>query len=775
MKKKVLSILTLFFILALVGIVGTEVVNLIKNKKNTNEKVQVTEEQTLVSEDCYSYSDVSYVVSYLSDDDDKKKQLERLVDPLTASYSINVSYIKNIVSTIEVPEDVYIDILDDMSDEDLVTKEQFDQIYHNIANTGLVEGLTRHDVFVFNMTSETDASGNTYDVVTDGKDTYLLDVEIPSEYLNKNIDVYMKNDRIFKVNGYSDAEFIINNALLLFLENGQCTILYENMTKTFFVAPESSNTDAIKDVEDKTVVSLAITNEGITSLSEYEDVITARVLSVGDEIISLEDKGNLKYSDNFKIYNVANAPFCESSKNILKGYNSVTIFKSGETAVAALVTDEMVATDVRVILCNDSYNSYDLPYVQVTSEYAFKVIYPEEEVTINGGDVVTINYEDFESGDEVTIESAVKDGKLKVLNLNRTCGNPVYFGKLEVNIESECVNVINVVPLEKYLYSVVSSMITGETNEEAIKAMAVCARGYAYSKILDGSFSDYDAHLDDSSLSQLYGDALELPEAKKAVKDTYGVVPVYEGQVIVPLTFSTSCGVTCTNEDIWGGSSYPYLTSNVETLEKETIDLSLEEDFIKFIEDSMGFDTIEKNMPYYRWDVVYTQEEISEAVNSMLEERINMSSDNINITMEDGSSSKDVTNIGQITDIEITERSSSGVILALVIKSNIATVEITGQTNIRNLITPVNQQIVRQDGKAITGWTSLPSPFYYVEKTSEGFIIHGGGFGHGAGMSLNGANILAESGQNYKYILRHYYSYIDFSDIYVFETKDEEE
>ena len=159
----------------------------------------------------------------------------------------------------------------------------------------------------------------------------------------------------------------------------------------------------------------------------------------------------------------------------------------------------------------------------------------------------------------------------------------------------------------------------------------------------------------------------------------------------------------------------------------------------------------------------------------MLEERINMSSDNINITMEDGSSSKDVTNIGQITDIEITERSSSGVILALVIKSNIATVEITGQTNIRNLITPVNQQIVRQDGKAITGWTSLPSPFYYVEKTSEGFIIHGGGFGHGAGMSLNGANILAESGQNYKYILRHYYSYIDFSDIYIFETKDDEE
>ncbi len=776
MKKKILSILTLFFILALVGIVGTEVINSIKNKNGSKETVQTTEEQILISTDCYSYSDVQYIVSYLSDDAEVKKQLERLVDPLTASYSINVEYVKNVVSLIGVSDDVYTNILVDMSDDELVTKGQFDNIYHNIADTGMIAGLTRHDVFVFDMISSIDEEGNQYNAIYDGKDTYLLDIDIQSEYINKIIDVYMKKDRIFKVNGLGDTEFVIDNALLLFLENGQCTIMYEDMTKNFFVAPESSGTDAIKDIEDKKVVSITITNEGVTSLSEYEDVVSARVLSVGDDKLSLEDKGNLKYSDNFKIYNIANAPFCENSKNILKGYKNVSIIKSGDTAVAALVTDEMVSTDVRVILCNDSYNSYELPYLQVTSEYAFKVIYQEEEVMVNGGEVVTINYEDYEEGQEVIIESAVKDGKLKVLNLNRTCGNPVYFGKLEVNIESEYINVINIVPLEKYLYSVVSSMITTETNEEAIKAMAVCARGYAYSKILDGSFSYYDAHLDDSSLSQLYGDVEELPEAKKAVKDTYGVVPIYDGKVIVPLTFSTSCGVTCTNEDIWGGTAYPYLESNVETFVKESIDLSVEEDFIKFMEDSMGYNTIEKDMPYYRWSVSYTQDEISEAVNSMLEERINMSADNINIIVEEGiETGADITDIGQITEIEITERSASGVVMKLVIKGTIATVEVTGQTNIRNLITPVNQQIIRQDGKAITGWTSLPSPFYYVEKTENGFTIFGGGFGHGAGMSLNGANIMAEEGQNYKYILRHYYSYIDFSDIYVFETDDIEE
>ena len=87
----------------------------------------------------------------------------------------------------------------------------------------------------------------------------------------------------------------------------------------------------------------------------------------------------------------------------------------------------------------------------------------------------------------------------------------------------------------------------------------------------------------------------------------------------------------------------------------------------------------------------------------------------------------------------------------------------------------MNQQIIRQDGKSVTGWTSLPSPYYYVEETEEGFSVYGGGFGHGVGMSQSGAEILAQEGYNYKYILRHYYSYIDFSSIYIVESKKDEE
>ena len=126
-----------------------------------------------------------------------------------------------------------------------------------------------------------------------------------------------------------------------------------------------------------------------------------------------------------------------------------------------------------------------------------------------------------------------------------------------------------------------------------------------------------------------------------------------------------------------------------------------------------------------------------------------------------------------MTAIEVTERTVSGVVSRLVIHGSKHTISISGQSNIRAILNPVKQEIVRQDGSSVTGWTSLPSPYYYVEKTEDGFIVHGGGFGHGAGMSIYGAGVLGRQGKSYKYILRHYFSYVDFASIYTMEDGEQ--
>ncbi len=75
--------------------------------------------------------------------------------------------------------------------------------------------------------------------------------------------------------------------------------------------------------------------------------------------------------------------------------------------------------------------------------------------------------------------------------------------------------------------------------------------------------------------------------------------------------------------------------------------------------------------------------------------------------------------------------------------------------------------IYRKDGSAYTMGDLLPSAYFYIEKSYDNngesgdnlkqITIHGAGFGHGCGMSQNGAKALAEKGLTADRILAYYY------------------
>ena len=70
-------------------------------------------------------------------------------------------------------------------------------------------------------------------------------------------------------------------------------------------------------------------------------------------------------------------------------------------------------------------------------------------------------------------------------------------------------------------------------------------------------------------------------------------------------------------------------------------------------------------------------------------------------------------------------------------------------------------RITRNDNSTVDGLTILPSAFFYIESDSsgqEGYTLKGGGYGHGVGMSQNGAKAMSDSGCDYMGILGHYYS-----------------
>lgn len=759
-----------------------------------NEETQITTEEAIDYSMYYTYDEIEEIVNYLADTEDTETALGRLIDPLNKSKPIDVSYIKKLVSTIGVSSDVYIYELAGLSDSDYVTKEQFDIIYHNIADTGCVVGLFRRDLYVF--TAEQIDKTNGMTVISDGFTSYNLESILNETYNDKIIDVYIKRNKIFKINGYSTSQVVLENVLVTDISNGKCKFLYNNLEKEYALSPDvildgaiyetATDGDAtpcdatagdIDDIRIKPfVASIGITNNGVTNIDKL-DSEKVKVLSDVETGLQIENKGTVECTENFKIYNIYNNPECEESRAILAGYKNVNLYFKEGKIIAALIDDELISENIRVIISNDTYTSYDMKSVVLTCDSKYTIEYPDEKkISYDAGEITTISYSLYEADDVIKVIPDECHGKIQLLNINRSYGNPRYDGIFEINIKDECLHLINELPLEEYLYSVVSSEMPSSSPIEALKAMAICARGYAYTRMYDGSYDDYNAHLDDSTLCQMYNNYESTYETQMAVKDTYGIVPTYNNMVIMPLYFSTSFGTTCTNEEIWGGDAYPYLESNVEDLNKSRIDLSKEEDFIGFIKDSSEYNIIDRNMPYYRWYIDFTQDEMTEAVNSMLEERMEMSSDSIVIKDTDGNyTDESITDIGIIQDINIIERSKSGVVMTLEIVGSEAIAEITGQTNIRTIITPVKQNIIRQDDSVVTGWTSLPSPYYYVEKNDNGFSVIGGGFGHGAGMSQNGAAALAGMGNNYKYILRHYYSYIDFNSIYQMESGQEEE
>lgn len=60
-------------------------------------------------------------------------------------------------------------------------------------------------------------------------------------------------------------------------------------------------------------------------------------------------------------------------------------------------------------------------------------------------------------------------------------------------------------------------------------------------------------------------------------------------------------------------------------------------------------------------------------------------------------------------------------------------------------------------GEQLRGLLSLRSGNFTVEKKDDSYIFTCMGYGHGVGMSQNGANCMAKQGSDYKEILSHYY------------------
>jgi stage II sporulation protein D len=206
------------------------------------------------------------------------------------------------------------------------------------------------------------------------------------------------------------------------------------------------------------------------------------------------------------------------------------------------VTIEATGGDLRVHLPN-----VDAPIMRLRPGESADIALRSGEVAINrGGD--GIYGASFDIQPDAGVQWSLSSGSVE----------RVYTGPLHVEPDGSSLQLVNHVPMDDYVASVVASEY-GFDDLEGSKAMAVVARTYGMRAAGKFDSGDYD-HVD-NTVSQVYRGVRSItPVSRRATSQTRGEVLTYDGALIEAVYFSSSGGHTANNEDVWDASSaLPYL------------------------------------------------------------------------------------------------------------------------------------------------------------------------------------------------------------------------
>lgn len=343
----------------------------------------------------------------------------------------------------------------------------------------------------------------------------------------------------------------------------------------------------------------------------------------------------------------------------------------------------------------------------------------------------------------------------------------IFNGSLKFIIEDSAVTIINILSVEDYLISVISSEMKATASKEFLKAHAVISRSWLLAQIeksrsigkCAGKYEtsylsedeivrwydredhrNFDVCADDHCQRYQGITRASTPVVEDVIQETYGEVLTFNEKICDTRYYKCCGGVTELFENVWEPVNHPYLRKvtdnpgdpdgfnmslNNEANAKSWIDGNPEsfcnttdKDVLSQVLNDYDQETVD----FYRWKVEYGQNEVSDLV------RLRTGID-----------------FGVITDLIPLERGASGRIIRLRIEGSKKTMIIGKELEIRKALSK----------------THLYSSCFYVEKSknAEGvsFIIHGAGWGHGVGLCQIGAAVMGSRGYNYREILTHYF------------------
>ncbi|MFA9375728.1 MAG: SpoIID/LytB domain-containing protein [Lachnotalea sp.] len=588
-----------------------------------------------------------------------------------------------------------------------------------------------------------------------------------SSYMFQSCKVILFDNNIVYVIERSDKEYQMNNIYFVSGNENGFTIFMDDKYFNY-------NNRAVENEMSSEIGDIVFSSGEIKQIKMKGDKISGKLLSIQENGLEIEEYGIVPLDENFKLYKEYGQLEEIGIKDLLVGYNVTEFIVANGKISAGLVMKDLVVDNIRVLIKSTGYESLFHDNVVITGNTDYSIFYGEKEEKHAANEEVTIDANSaLWEANRIKILPDTLSGEITLLSVQRVCGNPSYGGSIEIVKSDSGLVVINEISMEEYLYMVVPSEMPESYGIEALKAQAVCARTYAYNHILDNAYSQYGAQVDDSVSYQVYCNQKEAPLCTQAVKETYGKVLEKDGTVINTYYFSTSCGHT-TNCDIWideNAEDKSYLQAKFIGDTESDMDLTDEAVFYNFIKNNT-YTGYECNEPWYRWTTTIPIDTLSDTLNNRLAARYNANPELVLVKNKKGEfESKDISNIGTIKKITVIHRNEGGVLHSIIVEGSKATIEVFTEYNIRYLLAPIATQVTKSDGSVIDGFSLLPSAYCVMEevydnKKLSGIQFTGGGYGHGVGMSQNGAKVMAADNNNYEEILKYFYSGVTINNIY---------
>lgn len=410
-------------------------------------------------------------------------------------------------------------------------------------------------------------------------------------------------------------------------------------------------------------------------------------------------------------------------------------------------------TDIRVHISLGTPVSLDVTIIgdyYLKESASFKFDSDKITISIIGNRPVITSGANTFTAASITLASKDYNGTSSYIRLkNSKYGVCTYLGDMSFDVIEGSIRAINTLPVERYLYGVVPYEMSNTYPIEALKAQAVCARGYAVANCSVNRLREYDI-LDTSSDQVYHGYASRYTRAIKAVDETAGQVLVYKGDIIQTYYSASNGGQTDPTSYRWP-KDLPYYVQSDDLYDLKNKDSLEKKSFIPFEFNS-------ETLPL-----------MDSLVLNMLQQGAN------------AAAGKEVKLIGTVRvkahDAKYDPPSrlyTKADVVLMVEAMDGSKGQLTVTLSLDDLVYSEkdNPEGIFNTGNAKLSMRGAEAGVYKTEdgKKYDGWFLTNRRYGHGVGMSQRSAQQRATDGQTYKDILAFYYVGTQLCTIGTFES-----